>query len=191
MPHVRTVAESDAAGALADAYARVRSARGAVANLHEAMSLRPDALVAFLQFDSAVLHAPDAPGRLPRRERELIGLVVSHENGDEYGLTHHADAFSRYVREPGLVALAAAGAWTQLREPHLSAREAALADFAQRLAKEPGGVGDADIGALRKAGLADEEIVDAVLTVALVSFVNRVARGLGVSRADATREFRY
>lgn len=191
MAHVRIVRENEGSDALREAYARVRAARGDVANLHEALSLRPEAIQAFLAYDTAVLHGPDAPGRLSRRERELVGLVVSHETGDNYGLTHHADAFSRYVTEPGLVALVAAGAFAQLREPHLSQREAALAEYAQRLASSPRAILPDDVGALRRAGLSDEEIVDAALVAAFVAMVNRLALGLGVSREDATKPFRY
>lgn len=191
MTWVRTVPEAAAEGELAAAYARVRAARGEVSNLHLALGARPDALAAFVDLQAAALHGPEASGRLSRRERELVGLVVSHESGDTYGLTHHADAFSRYVTEPGLVALVAAGAIGSLRAPHLPPREAALAAFAAKLARDPRGITEEDAGALRKAGLSDGEIVELVLAVAFVAAVNRVALGLGVGRDDATKAFRY
>lgn len=39
---------------------------------------------------------------------------------------------------------------------------------------------DADLEPLRAAGLVDEDILDANLTVAYYAYVNRIADGLGV-----------
>lgn len=53
--------------------------------------------------------------------------------------------------------------------------------WAERLAREPERSSAADIQELRELGLDDRAILDAVLTVAYFSFVNRIALALGVS----------
>lgn len=183
MTYVRTIPEADAKGSLAAAYETVRTNRGAVANLYEALSLDPAGMEAVLGFQMIALHDE---GPLTRRERELLAFVTSHVNKDAYAFTHHADAFSRYVTEPGLVARVAAGDYALLPK-----REAALAAFAERLAADPARTTAKDVEGLRLAGLRDEEIVAGVLVVSFVSAVNRVALGLGVGREDADRQFKY
>lgn len=62
----------------------------------------------------------------------------------------------------------------------LDRTQAALADFAERLTRRPQAMAEADALALRKAGLSDADIADAVLVTAYFNFVNRIAQGLGV-----------
>lgn len=45
-----------------------------------------------------------------------------------------------------------------------------------------------DLSPLREAGLSDEGILDANLTVAYFAYVNRIADGLGVTLDDYMRE---
>ncbi len=69
---------------------------------------------------------------------------------------------------------------TDYRRADLSAVNRALLDFAVKLTLEPSSVGRADIGNLRRKGLEDSTIHDAVQVVALFNYYNRLADGLGV-----------
>lgn len=62
----------------------------------------------------------------------------------------------------------------------LEPREAALLAYADILTRTPAAVTEAEITALRDAGLDDRAIHDACAIVAYFAFVNRVADGLGV-----------
>lgn len=66
----------------------------------------------------------------------------------------------------------------------LSRRERALLDYAAKLTLSPGDMEVADLAPLREAGLGDEAILDANLTVAYYAYVNRIADGLGVPLDD-------
>lgn len=184
MSFLPSTPEDEADGTLAEAYARVRDARGHVANLWKAQGHHPDALRAHLDLYTALMHQE---GALGRRERELIGLVVSHANRSPYGQAHHADAFSRYSHEPGLVGLLAAD---PARAP-LKGRERAIADYATKLTNTPSAVDDKDVEQLREAGLEDTEIAEVALIAAYVNFANRVAAGLGVSHEDVAGDYKY
>src|SRR6266498_924995 len=57
---------------------------------------------------------------------------------------------------------------------------AALCSYARKLTRTPAAVSEADVAALRRAGLDDRAIVDANQVVAYFNYVNRVVEGLGV-----------
>src|SRR6266511_2981268 len=62
----------------------------------------------------------------------------------------------------------------------LDRRMAALCSYARKLTRAPAAVSEADVAALRRAGLDDRAIVDANQVVAYFNYVNRVVEGLGV-----------
>ncbi len=64
--------------------------------------------------------------------------------------------------------------------PGLTAREAALLDYADVLTRAPSAVRPHHIERLRAQGLDDRAIHDACAIVAYFAFVNRIADGLGV-----------
>lgn len=55
-----------------------------------------------------------------------------------------------------------------------------MVDYAVRLTREPGGMGEADAAALKNAGFDDAGILDICQVTAYYNFVNRLANGLGV-----------
>lgn len=67
------------------------------------------------------------------------------------------------------------------RDANLSPRERALLDYAAKLTRTPAAMAKSDLKPLRSAGLSDEAILDANLTVAYYAYVNRIADGLGVA----------
>jgi uncharacterized peroxidase-related enzyme len=69
---------------------------------------------------------------------------------------------------------------TDWRTAPLSARETALAAYAEKLTREPSRMTEADLGALRAAGLTDRDILDAVQVIGYFNLINRVADALGV-----------
>ena len=66
----------------------------------------------------------------------------------------------------------------------LTPRERALAEYAGRLTRAPSAVSQADIDALRSAGLDDREIHDAAHVTAYFAYVNRIVLGLGADLED-------
>lgn len=66
------------------------------------------------------------------------------------------------------------------RQAELSARERALCDFAVKLTHRAADVEASDIEALRKQGLDDAAISDAIQVVSYFNYVTRVADGVGI-----------
>jgi len=66
----------------------------------------------------------------------------------------------------------------------LAPRERALVDYATKLTKTPAKMQEADVQALRDAGLDDRAILDANMICGYFAFVNRLADGLGVPLED-------
>jgi uncharacterized peroxidase-related enzyme len=69
----------------------------------------------------------------------------------------------------------------------LPARSKALAKFADLVTRTPAAVRRQDVDRLRKHGLRDRDILDAVEVIAYFNYVNRVADALGI---DAEPEMR-
>ncbi len=184
MAYIPEVPESEADGALKDAYARIIDERGAVANMWKAQSLHPEALRANLDLYLALDYGQRV---LSRREREMIGLVVASITKCHYAATHHADALGRYVSEPGLVPLLVA----DYHKAPVSARERAILDYTSKITKEPGAMSADDVETLRLAGLSNPEVLDVNLLASYFNMAMRVALGLGVTPEDADKEYKY
>ncbi len=66
------------------------------------------------------------------------------------------------------------------QEASLSRRERALCQFAEKLTRRPSKITAKDCRQLRKEGLNDRDILDAVEVISYFNYINRVADGLGV-----------
>ena len=62
----------------------------------------------------------------------------------------------------------------------LPPRSKALAKFADLVTRAPSAVRQQDVDALRKHGLTDSDILDAVEVIAYFNYINRVADALGI-----------
>lgn len=66
------------------------------------------------------------------------------------------------------------------RRVDLSDEDRAILAYAEKLTRRPGAMEEADVEALREAGLSDRGILDVCQVTAYFAFVNRLADGLGV-----------
>jgi uncharacterized peroxidase-related enzyme len=73
-------------------------------------------------------------------------------------------------------------------QPFLAPVDRSLVEYAVKLTRTPHEVTEADVIALREAGLADDDILLVNLIVAYFNFVNRIALGLGVAYSEAEVE---
>jgi len=170
---IRTIGSEDAEGELAAIYGAIASARGDIAEVHRAQSLNPRALRAHLDLYRAVVFQRST---LDRVARERIAVVVSTANRCSYCVAHHAEALRQVGDEPAVVASLARGE----APAGLRGADARLLAWADRAARDPAACTEADVLDLREHGFDDRAILDAVLTVAYFSFVNRIVLLLGV-----------
>lgn len=90
-------------------------------------------------------------------------------------MVHHGESLARESGDASLAEAVASGAWDRL-DPRLRA----LCVYALALTREPAGIEESDLEALREAGLDDRALVDANQVVSYFNYVNRIADGLGV-----------
>lgn len=156
-------------------YAQTRARIGYERNGQRVQAHRPRLLAAAEALSDAVNRDPDS--ELSPREKELLALVTSVENRCVPCVFSHAAALRRHTGDPLLVAAIEVN-W---RHAALSPREAALAAYAERLTRAPAGATEADLDALRTAGLTETAILEAVAVIAYFNLSNRLNAGLGVA----------
>jgi alkylhydroperoxidase family enzyme len=78
---IRTIAETEAEGAVRDAYAGAGAARGRVSNILKVHGVHPEVLTAHLRLYVEVMFGRS---ELTRAERETMAVAVSVANGCHY-----------------------------------------------------------------------------------------------------------
>ena len=146
-------------------------------NLASAISLRPDALKATLDF--AGLLGWGGSGLGPQME-SFVGLVVATVSWIPYMGVHHAQTF-----------LDAGGTVEEIRsllnDRSVEALDVIYRDvgrYCEKIAREPNSVVRSDVDVLRSLGFGDEQILSIAAAASLESFLCRVVAGLGVSLED-------
>ena len=81
MPHLRLIDVDEATGELKSEYDAAVARAGKVFNIVKAMSLRPAVLRRSMELYREVMFGLSG---LSRQERELLAVVVSHENDCHY-----------------------------------------------------------------------------------------------------------
>ncbi|MCK5749301.1 peroxidase-related enzyme [Oricola sp.] len=115
------------------------------------------------------------PGGMSRAERELGAIGASIVNRCVYCAAVHADRHAKLERSTEVTdKIFVSGA-----DADLSPRDKAILNFAIKLSQCPPEAGDGEMGALRAAGLSDDEILDLVLSAALFGWANRLMHVLG------------
>ncbi len=142
--------------------------RGKPGNAQKAMAHRPEMLKNFLGFYASV-------GRsLDRKLYELIYIRVSLINQCHYCLQHHLASSKRVGLTPE--------GWSSLKQgdyARFTEKEQIALAYAEKLTRDPHGVGDPDFVGLKKH-FADAEIVDLHLLVGVANLTNRFTDPLGL-----------
>jgi uncharacterized peroxidase-related enzyme len=121
-------------------------------------------------------------GGLGRAERELGATAASVVNRCVYCAAVHASRYNQLTKDPAVMErIFADGEGAELEE-----RQAAIFAFATKLSKTPSEAGPEDMQTLRDAGLADDEILDLILSASLFGWANRLMHVLGDPVAKET-----
>ncbi|KAA0108320.1 peroxidase-related enzyme [Mycolicibacterium sp. P1-5] len=149
---------------------------GLTSNWFRALALNEDDLGRLNAYLLPLL-GTDGRAGLTAREREVIATVVSGENRCAYCHTNHANKLGKV-----------AGDWSfgqrvaidhhQVHE--LTDRERALADLAITVNNNPQAIRDDDIDGLRRLGLDDHLILEAISIAAFIGATNRIGIALAV-----------
>ncbi len=113
---------------------------------------------------------------LSRKEREMIGVVVSKSNECSYCVTHHGQALAHVTENRELM--------EKISEDYhlagLSETELEICKYAEKLTKYPYRMEEEDITRLKSFNLSDLAIFQINQICAYFNYVNRIVFGLGV-----------
>ena len=141
---------------------------GLVPNVLRAYAFDDKKLRAFTDMYNDLMLGESALSKL---EREMIAVAVSSINHCYYCLTAHGAAVRQLSGDPALGEMMVMN-W---RAADLTAKQAAMLEFAVKLTEEPAKIVEADRQALRDAGFTDRDIWDIASTAAFFNMSNRVA----------------
>lgn len=162
------------------------------AGVRHILSLNPAAGRALIEFHSAALRNPS---RLSAAGKELIAAYVSGLNACQYCFGVHAETAKAFGVDAGLIEQLLA----DLDAAPVDAKLRPLLHYARKLTLEPARMTQRDADAVFAAGWGEAELHDAVLTICLFNFMNRLLEGHGVkgnaalyaSRGQALRDEGY
>lgn len=114
-------------------------------------------------------------GGMSRAERELSATGASVVNRCVYCAAVHSSRYNQLAKNETVMArIFADGA-----EAELDPRQTAILQFSMKLSQTPPDVTQDDMAKLREAGLADDEILDLILSASLFGWANRLMHTLG------------
>lgn len=143
-------------------------------NWIRSLALNPDTARRFTSYFGSLFAASGA--RLPLRERELIAVVVSAENGCGLCEIHHTQALGDLLEDHARARRIALDTHTA----PLSEREHALVEIARKVTHAPRDVVPGDFDRLRRLGFTDQDILEVVETASWFNHTNRIFISLGV-----------
>ena len=133
---------------------------GVVPNLFRLIGSSPAALTGFVSFQGALSKAFDV------KTRERVALAIAQVNGCDYCLSAHTYLGLNMAKiSPEEIASNRQGASGD-------AKANTIVAFATKVAKDRGHVGEADIKAVRDAGVTDAQIVELIGLIAENTFTN-------------------
>ncbi len=180
MAWIKTIPFADASGKLKKLYDRVTGPNGNVDNIMMVHSLRPHSMEGHMAIYKNVLH--HSGNTIPKWFLETLGVWVSRLNDCDYCVEHHFAGLKRLLRDDARAdALRAA---IEVRSPaaaQLEPGQKLAMDYARQLTRDPGGVTQDMVTALRAHGYSDGEILEINQVTAYFNYANRTVLGLGCS----------
>ncbi|MGB1389704.1 MAG: carboxymuconolactone decarboxylase family protein [Paracoccaceae bacterium] len=180
MTWIKTVPFEVATGRLRKLYERVTGPGNNVDNIMMAHSLRPHSMEGHMALYKNVLH--HTGNSLPKWVLELLGVRVSHLNGCDYCVRHHAAGLRRLLADDAradavIGAATGDGVFEGIVDPSVQQ----MLVYAEQLTSAAQDMDVADVEALRAVGLEDGQILEVNQVVAYFAYANRTVLGLGVN----------
>ncbi len=180
MPWIETVPYEASTGRLRQLYDRVKGPGDNVDNIMMMHSLRPHSMEGHMTLYKHVLHHPG--NQVPKTFLEAIGVWVSLLNRCGYCVDHHFAGLCRLLGDDTKAAAIRDALETgEIEAGPFEPREVAALRYAEALTRDPGGVAEAMVQAMRAAGYSDGEILEINQVTAYFAYANRTVLGLGCS----------
>ncbi|MBI4754819.1 MAG: peroxidase-related enzyme [Betaproteobacteria bacterium] len=146
----------------------VQEKSGFVPNVFLVLARRPDEFRAFFAYHDALM---EKEGSLTKAEREMIVVATSGANQCQYCVVAHGAILRIRARNPLLADQVA----VNYRKADITPRQKSMLDFAMKVSRHAGEIGEADFAALRAHGFDDEDIWDIGAISAFFALSNRMA----------------
>lgn len=169
MTILRVMTDAEATGLTAEIYDGDRRSLGYVPSHTKAMSLNPEAFIAWESLTKAISSS------LGLRRYELVTLAAAQAIGSSHCRLAHGKKTLSIMSEDQLHAIA-----KDFHNAGLSEAEVAMMDYAVMLSTDAAAMTDADAQHLREAGFNDREIVDITMAAAARNFFSRALLAMGV-----------
>lgn len=182
MTWINTIAYDDSEGELRKLYDRIKGPGNNVDNIMLAHSLRPHSMQGHMTLYKYVLHHPR--NTLPKAYLEVIGVYVSSLNNCDYCVEHHFAGMARLLDDADRAEGIRQALQHRRPEDAFDAGELAGLNYASKLTLTADQVTEADIDALRQAGLDDGQILEINQVTAYFSYANRTVLGLGINTKE-------
>src|SRR5439155_12948650 len=141
---------------------------GFVPNVFLTLAYRPDEFRAFFAYHDALM---EKDGGLTKAEREMIVVATSAANQCQYCVVAHG----AILRIRGKNPLISDQVAINYRKADITERQTAMLDFALKVSRSAGAVGEADFDALKSHGFDEEDIWDIAAIAAFFALSNRMA----------------
>ena len=176
---ISMISDADAGPELQDALNFARTPHGTVDNVMRVHSLRPNTMNGHVVLYRAALH--DDANTLPTWLQETISSYVSVLNDCAYSFANHWKNAAHLIGDAARASRIEDAIRSRQPETVFDGAELALMRYAEKLTLAPGAMEEADVTALREAGLDDGAILEANQIICYFNYVNRSINGLGVT----------
>jgi uncharacterized peroxidase-related enzyme len=180
MAWIKTVPFAEASGKLKKLYGRVTGPNGNLDNIMMVHSLRPHSMEGHMAIYKNVLH--HSGNTIPKWFLETLGVWVSRLNDCDYCVEHHFAGLKRLLQDDARAdALRATIEARNIAVAPLDKAQKLAMDYARQLTRDPGGMAQDIVIALRENGYSDGEILEINQVTAYFNYANRTVLGLGCS----------
>jgi uncharacterized peroxidase-related enzyme len=183
---LKTIAEDEATGQIAEIYAKQKTQMGFVMETAKCMTTRPDLLPVYMDFVAKVRGSFS----LGERGWKLITFIVAKHVPSTYCSMVYGKQLVEVLGSKEKVM----AVQQDFRNAGLSQKDVAMLAYAEKIARDASRITQADIDKVRAAGFTDHEICDIALCAAFRCFISRFfdATGAGPDPAyiDADETFR-
>lgn len=176
---IRMISDDDADPRLAAELDFARTPHGTVDNVMRVHSLRPSTMRGHVVLYRACLH--DDGNSLPTWLQEVVSSYVSVLNRCDYSYANHWKNARHLIGDAARADAIEAALSSRRLEDAFDGGDLALMRYAEKLTLRPAEMVEADVVALRDAGLDDGQILEANQIIGYFNYVNRLLNGLGVT----------
>lgn len=176
---IEMISDEDASEELLDVLKLARTPHGTVDNVMRVHSLRPNTMKGHVVLYRAALH--DDANTIPMWFQETISSYVSILNDCPYSLANHWANAKHLIGNDKRADAVGEALHSHKPENAFEGAELALLQYAEKLTLKPGDMEQADVQALKDAGVPDGEILEANQIIGYFNYVNRCLNGLGVT----------